>query len=114
MVAEGGGHGQGWRWPALAFAVTCVIGADAFAAPQTHTVVIEGMRFTPATLTVHRGDRIVWRNKDLVPHTATADKIFDSHGIPADGSWTYVAAKAGTLPYACSLHPSMKATLEVQ
>lgn len=72
------------------------------------------MRFIPETLTVHRGDRIVWRNKDLVPHTVTAENIFDSQSIPAAGSWTYVAAKAGTLPYVCSLHPTMKATLEVQ
>ena len=100
---------------ALAFAIACTLGAhSADAAPQTHTVVIEGMRFNPETLTVHRGDRIVWRNKDLVPHTATASKIFDSHSIAADGSWTYIVRKAGTLPYVCSFHPAMKGMLEVQ
>ena len=100
---------------ALALAIACALGAHAAnAAPQTHTVVIEGMRFNPETLTVHRGDRIVWRNKDLVPHTATASGAFDSHTIAADGSWSTVATKAGTLPYGCSFHPTMKGTLEVQ
>ena len=72
------------------------------------------MRFNPETLTVHRGDRIVWRNKDLVPHTATAAGAFDSRTIASDRSWTYVARKSGTLPYACTLHPTMKGTLKVE
>jgi plastocyanin len=98
---------------AVAIACALVVGA-AQAAPRTHTVVIEGMQFTPATLTVHRGDRIVWHNKDLVPHTATAAGGFDSRTIAAGKSWSHVARKAGTLPYICTLHPTMKATLTVQ
>jgi plastocyanin len=81
---------------------------------RTHVVVIEGMRFVPDTLSVRRGDRIVWRNKDLVPHTATAEKVFDSRSIPANATWTYVASRAGTLPYLCSFHPTMTATLKVE
>ena len=38
--------------------------------PRTHTVTIDGFRFQPERLTVARGDRIVWVNKDVVPHTA--------------------------------------------
>ncbi|MGH8180055.1 MAG: plastocyanin/azurin family copper-binding protein, partial [Steroidobacteraceae bacterium] len=51
------------------------------------------MRFNPQTLTVQRGDRVTWINKDLFPHTVTAAGKFDSHPIPAGGSWTYVARK---------------------
>ena len=99
---------------ALAVGLACALGAHAAAAaPQTHIIVIEGMRFNPATLTVHRGDRIVWRNKDLVPHTATASGNFDSHSIAAGGSWAYVARKAGALTYVCSFHPTMRGTLKV-
>ena len=29
------------------------------------------MQFAPQTLTVKAGDRVLWQNKDLVPHTAT-------------------------------------------
>ena len=72
------------------------------------------MRFTPDTLTVHSGDRVVWRNIDLVPHTATAAKVFDSGSIAPGGSWSKVVRKTGTLPYVCSFHPGMKATLKVQ
>lgn len=80
----------------------------------THTVVIEGMQFQPAALTVHRGDRIVWRNKDLVPHTTTVDGVFDSSTIPPEGAWTYIANKSGTLPYVCLFHPTMQGSLTIQ
>ena len=87
----------------------------AYAAPATHTVVMEGVTFTPQTLTVKQGDTIVWANKDLFPHTATAqDGSFDSREIPVSKSWKYVAKKVGTHSYVCTLHPTMKATLIVQ
>ena len=89
-------------------------GTTADAAAQPHTIVIEGFEFNPATLTVHRGDRIVWRNKDLVPHTATSHGVFDSRGIAPASSWTYVARKVGTLPYICAFHPTMQASLIVE
>jgi plastocyanin len=78
-------------------------------------VTLENLQFSPRELTVHRGDRIVWVNKDLFPHTATADgHAFDSGSIPPNGSWTYVARKPGEYSYGCTFHPTMKATLTVQ
>lgn len=93
------------------------LAASAAASPRTttHTVTIEGMQFSPPELTVHRGDRIVWVNKDLFPHTVTGtNKVFDSGGIAAGSSWTYVANKVGEFPYGCTFHPTMKAALTVQ
>jgi plastocyanin len=85
------------------------------ASGAVHTVVIENMQFNPAELQVHRGDRIVWVNKDLFPHTATSTShVFDSGSIAADASWTYVASKAGEYAYGCTFHPTMKALLKVQ
>lgn len=83
-------------------------------AGQAHTVIIEGMRFTPATLTVRRGDRITWINKDPFPHTVTAAGKFDSHQIAPDRSWTYVARKAGEYDYVCTLHVGMKGRVLVR
>ncbi|HEY0825022.1 MAG TPA: cupredoxin family copper-binding protein [Ramlibacter sp.] len=84
------------------------------AAAATHTVTIEGMKFVPETLTVKKGDRIVWTNKDVVPHTATAKGAFDSRSIAAGKSWSHVARKPGRHAYVCTFHPGMKATLVVQ
>ena len=98
--------------------VVCAVGSrmsQASGAPQTYHVTIEAMRFTPQVLTVRRGDRVVWINKDPFPHTTTADrKRFDSRSIEPNASWTYVARKPGDYDYGCSLHPTMKGTLAVQ
>jgi len=83
--------------------------------PVTHTVTIEGTSFSPATLTVHPGDTIVWVNKDFFPHTATSKAAgFDSGTIAADKSWKFKPVKKGTFEYACNFHPTMKATLVVK
>lgn len=80
----------------------------------THTIRIEGMQYVPATLTVKRGDKVVWDNKDVVPHTATAKGVFDSGHIAVDRSWSQVMKKAGRYDYVCTFHPGMKAVLVVQ
>jgi plastocyanin len=85
------------------------------APPTTASVTIENMQFSPTTVSVHRGDRIVWVNKDLFPHTVTAtNKTFDSGSIAAGGSWIYVADKTGELAYGCAYHPTMKGLLKVK
>ncbi|HEY8053006.1 MAG TPA: cupredoxin family copper-binding protein [Steroidobacteraceae bacterium] len=102
-------------WVALALSWTVAVAFADTHAPQTYTVTIENMQFTPKTLSVHRRDRVVWVNKDLFPHTATAEaKAFDSHEIAAGASWTYVAGKAGEYAYGCSLHPTMQGKLLVR
>ena|SRR5690349_14057312 len=82
----------------------------------THVITVANMQFSPQTLTVRRGDRIVWMNKDLFPHTATADsKVFDSQQIVSEGSWAYVVdAEPGHYAYSCTYHPTMKGKLVVR
>lgn len=85
------------------------------AAKHARTVIIEGMSFQPQVLVVHPGDRITWINRDPFPHTVTATKgAFDSHAIAPDGTWTYVARKAGEYDYVCTFHVTMKGKLEVR
>ena len=85
------------------------------AKPRTHTVIIEGTRFEPETLTVKAGDTVVWVNKDLFPHSATASNAtFNSAVIAAGASWRYVAKKKGEFAYTCVFHPTMKASLLVK
>jgi len=87
---------------------------DAYAAPSSHTVVIEGMKFVPDSIAVKAGDTVVWVNKDLFPHTATAqDRTFDSGELAANVSWKYIVSKPGKYAYVCTLHPTMKGTIVV-
>ena len=97
--------------------IVCVIGltADERPKPKTHTVTMENMRFQPETLTVARGDTIVWVNKDLVPHTATSKAGgFDSDVIQAEKSWRFTVRKKGDFAYVCTFHPTMTAMLRVE
>jgi len=82
---------------------------------QTHTVLIKDFKYLPEMLTVKSGDTVIWKNEDIVPHTATANEnSFDSKNIAAKASWKYVAGKPGNYPYICTYHPTMRARLIVK
>lgn len=113
---------RGGRWiipPAVVLVCAAAIlssSAEARdAAPAVrHTVIMEGTQYEPATLTVKRGETVVWINKDPFPHTVTTPGVFDSHSIAVGKSWKYKARRAGEFPYVCTLHPTMKGTLRVE
>ena len=95
---------------------TLAVWPEALAAdpPRTHEVVIQGLLNVPETVTVKRGDIVVWTNKDPFPHTVTATGAFDSGPIAAGKSWRFTARRVGTYSYVCSLHSNMKGTLRVE
>jgi plastocyanin len=81
------------------------------------TIEIQNFAFQPATITVHPGETIEWKNEDAAPHTATADAPkpgFDSGVIQSGAAWRYEARQKGTYNYICTIHPYMKGTLIVQ
>jgi plastocyanin len=93
----------------------CLVVAAHAAAAATHTITMDGTSFSPETLTVKRGDSVLWVNKDPFPHTATAaSKAFDSKSVAPGKSWRYVANKTGTFDYVCAFHPTMKGRLVVE
>jgi len=86
-----------------------------WAQPKTHTVTMEAVKFTPATIEINAGDTVIWVNKDPFPHNVTAaDRQFHSKDIEAGASWKLKTTKKGVFPYGCTLHPMMKATLVVK
>ncbi len=94
-------------------AVVLVSSGCAPARPALHRVTIQGFRFEPAEMKVARGDTVEWINRDIVPHTATADRgAWDSSGIAAGASWRWVVTgAAGDASYTCRFHPTMKGRL---
>ena len=108
---------------ALSLAAVLVAAAAAFAPRagsaadppgRTHEIVIQGLKFIPETLTVKRGDVVVWINKDPFPHSATAAGAFDSKSLGEGQSWRFTARRPGTFPYVCTLHSNMKGVLRVE
>jgi plastocyanin len=97
-----------------AIGVALTLALPAFAVAATHTIRMEGMKFVPETVTVKRGDSIVWQNKDVVPHTATAKGAFDSGSIAPGKSYRHTVRKAGSYEVLCTFHPGMKSSVVVQ
>ena len=97
------------------FCLSAVWSVRADGTAKTHTVVMQEMRFSPPTLRIQQGDTIVFRNDDLVPHTATAKQheVFDSGIIPPGESWTFAPKFHATVPYVCTFHPMMEGRIEV-
>lgn len=80
----------------------------------THTVTTEVTRFQPDSLAIKAGDRVVWINRDPFPHTVVSSiGKFRSPEIGPGQSWSKSVKQAGVVPYACSLHQTMKAELRV-
>ena len=99
--------------PAIALAVLLLPPPPAMAAPRTHVVVIDKMKFGAMPAGVRAGDRITWANKDLFRHTATArDGSFDIDLMPGARK-TVLIRKAGAIPVVCRYHPGMTAMLKV-
>jgi plastocyanin len=98
---------------ALTAAMLAVVALPAQAAPKTYTIVIDSLAFKPPPTSVHVGDTIVWLNKDILRHSATAaDKRFDVD-LPAGKSGKAVMSKAGVVAYSCKFHPGMTGKIVV-
>lgn len=81
---------------------------------RKHIIEIKAMKFQPAELIVHRGDTVVWINRDIVPHDVTEEhsKNWTSSVLAAGASWGLVPSESAD--YYCSIHIVMKGKLVVQ
>ncbi len=73
-----------------------------------NTVLMSGMAFNPATITIAAGTTITWKNNDGIAHTSTSDTgVWDSGKVPAGGSSTFTFTTKGTYTYNCIYHVAM-------
>jgi plastocyanin len=78
-------------------------------------VEINNFMFTPQNLTVPVGTTVTWKFDDSTQHTVTADdNSFASSPMANGQTFTHTFSTAGTVPYHCSIHPEMTATIIVQ
>jgi plastocyanin len=88
-------------------------GAPKPAGPKTYTVIVDQLAFSPQVTSARVGDTIVWINKDILRHTATAkDSSFDLD-LDAGAQGVTVLKKAGTVQVYCRYHPGMTAQVMV-
>lgn len=86
--------------------------SPAAAAPRTYTVVIQDMKFGPVPQTLHKGDYIVFDNRDIFRHSATDAGVFDLDLEPGTKAALHLT-RTGTFPFLCKYHPGMKAVLRI-
>lgn len=94
----------------LAFAPAAA-GRSAAAAPRTHEIAMQNMRFGPVPPGIKAGDTIIWVNRDMVPHTATADDRSFDVVVPSRGSARMAVRRVGTTGFYCRYHPGMRSRL---
>ena len=78
-------------------------------------VQIRDFTFTPGNLQVPVGATVTWTNYDSAPHSATADNgTWDTGILSKDQHASVTFNTPGDFSYYCTLHPNMKARLQVQ
>lgn len=86
--------------------------------PAGNMITIKNFAFSPATMTVKTGTTVTWTNEDGAPHLVVADAgapvSFMSPSLSPGASYPFTFTQAGTYPYHCSIHPTMKGTIIVQ
>lgn len=80
-------------------------------------VTIHAYSFDPGDLTVAKGAKIVWINKDEDVHTIKSQdgpEAFQSPALDSGGRFELRLPHAGTYHYICSVHPFMHGTIVVR
>lgn len=82
--------------------------------PQTQNITIVGMKFEPNNIAAKVGDTLIFTNNDIVAHNVTQvpDKKWASPLLQPGESWTFVPTQSDSLY--CSIHPTMKAYIEIK
>lgn len=93
-----------------------VVEEAASAGAEALTVSIKDFKFVPGTVTIKAGESVTWKNNEAgVPHSIVLDNgDYKSAAIFPGERETRRFPVAGTYPYHCGIHPSMKGTVVVR
>lgn len=100
----------------LAVAATLTIASPVAArgVPAVHMVVIDQLKFEPIAGTIHVGDIILWDNRDMFQHSATARDGSFNIQLPPSAKVRMRVKRPGTIKFYCTYHPGMSGTLVVK
>lgn len=80
------------------------------------TVRVENMAYTPASVTIKKGETVEWVFDDNgLPHDVveSGSELFRSE-LVTEGTYSYTFEEAGTFDYHCTPHPMMLGTVVVE
>lgn len=94
--------------------VACLTPAStgAKATPHTATIVVDKLAFGELPASLRVGDTVVWVNRDMFRHSATATGHFDVD-LPPGAQRRMLLTKAGAFAFTCKYHPGMTGVLKV-
>lgn len=83
-------------------------------AGTTHTVTIDGLKYSPAELTIDVGDTVVWQMASGgMPHDVVANDASFASELMTEGEFSHTFSEAGVYDYHCTPHPPMVGTVTV-
>ena len=98
---------------ALPFALAAMKVTPALAADAA--ISIDNFVFTPDTLEIAAGTKVIWTNNDDIPHAVGAkDLSWKSHAMDTGDTFDHTFEKPGTYDYFCTLHPHMQGKIVVK
>jgi plastocyanin len=78
-------------------------------------VKIDNFVFNPAVIVVKAGTKVVWTNKDDIPHTVdSTDGKFKSNALDTEDKFEFNFTAPGEYPFFCRMHPKMTGKVVVQ
>ena len=102
-------------YAASAGALLLAFAWPAAAAPHTYTFVMDKLKFGAVPTGLRKGDTLIFVNKDMFKHSATAT---DGHSfdvdLPPGSAKKMVLTKTGTIPFFCRYHPNMRGVLVIK
>lgn len=82
--------------------------------PPVHEIEIQSFKFNPPHVRVQIGDMIKWTNRDLAPHTATANELgWDTGELATGQSADVEVSEEMETEYFCVFHPHMKGSIQI-
>jgi plastocyanin len=79
---------------------------------RTAVVIVDKLAFGAIPTNLRVGDSVMWVNRDLFRHSASAPGHFDVD-LPAGAQRRMLLTRAGVFPFSCKYHPGMKGMLKV-
>lgn len=76
-------------------------------------VTMAGFKFSPAVITIHKGDTVIWKNTDAAGHDVSG-KNFASPTLNKGDKFSFTFNEAGSFDYICKFHNGMNGKLIVE
>jgi plastocyanin len=91
-----------------------VVGTGSSVMQNEKTIEITDDGFSPSSLTVSAGDKIIFENKGAVKHWPISEMFDSGHGLAPEESYSLILYEKGTIEYHDNLNANLTGTIIAQ